>query len=350
MLVAGIESSCDETSIGVVEDGWRIRGHVIVSQAAVHEHYGGVVPELASRKHVQAILPAWRAALVQAGCTVSDLGGIAVTNRPGLSGSLLVGLTFAKTLAWSSGLPWVAVDHIHGHIAAADLTSSSTDPEEFGYPRLCLLASGGHSMICRVEDPLRFTVLGASIDDAAGEALDKLAKHLGLGYPGGPRLEARARDGDPEAYDFPMPNLYKTGRRYDLSFSGIKTAAIHHAQRYRRSGQSDPVPDIPDLAASYQRVVFRTLLRALRRAVDDLGIRRVIIAGGVAANGELRRQLGEWTDVQTRVPPPQLCTDNGAMIAAAGFHLLRNGQRGSLETGVSARVAGHRLIDSASPD
>ncbi len=347
MLVAGIESSCDETSIGIVEDGWRIRGHVIVSQAKLHEHYGGVVPELASRKHVQAILPAWHAALQQASCKASDLQGIAVTNRPGLSGSLLVGLTFAKTLAWASGLPWVSVDHIHGHISAADLQSGNVPQPEMPYPRLCLLASGGHSMVCRVDDPLSFTVLGASIDDAAGEALDKLAKHLGLGYPGGPCLEALARGGDPTAYEFPMPNLYKSGRRYDFSFSGIKTAAIHHTLRYRKIPSVSPEQDRQDLAASYQRVVFRTLLRSLRRAVDDLDIHRVVIAGGVAANSELRRQLAEWEDLQTLIPAPELCTDNGAMIAAAGYHLLLRGDRSALDEGVSPRVSGHRLIDSA---
>lgn len=333
MIVLGIESSCDECSLALVRDGREILGQVIATQIELHKPYDGVVPELASRKHLEWIVPSYRAALADAGLGLRDVDAVAVTNRPGLAGSLQVGLSFAKGLAWAAGLPWVGVDHIRAHLYAPQLE------REVPYPHVGLLVSGGHSIICRVDGPQDMAVLGASIDDAVGEAFDKVAKHYGLGYPGGKAIDDLARGGDPRAYDFPHPHLYKGEHPYDVSYSGLKNAAVNQAEQFW-DGRSER--SLANLAASFQRVAVDILVKKALKACRELGLPRLVAGGGVAANSYLRARLAAEDGVEAVFPPLELCSDNAAMVAGLGYHQLARGERSSWRETVSPRVDGFR--------
>ncbi|MDE5899283.1 MAG: tRNA (adenosine(37)-N6)-threonylcarbamoyltransferase complex transferase subunit TsaD [Treponemataceae bacterium] len=329
MKVLGIESSCDETAAAVVEDGRRILSNVVATQIPFHELYKGVVPEIASRKHTEWILPVVRQALDEAGLAVADIDAVAATNRPGLMGSLLVGTTFGKTLAWAAGKPFIAVNHMLGHLYAAHLE------QDVGYPYLGLLVSGGHSIICRVDGFDDIEVLGTTVDDSAGEAFDKVAKFYGLGYPGGVIIDTLAKKGDAAAASFPVPRLDSAERRYDVSFSGLKTAVIHQRDLFWNEGYEHSVEN---MCAAFQEAACRTLAGRLFRAVDDTGLRTVVAGGGVAANSRLRAMLAERRDVRCVFPPLKLCGDNGAMIAGVAYHFLKRGDRSGWDTTACARI------------
>jgi N6-L-threonylcarbamoyladenine synthase len=308
-LILALETSCDDTCAAVTE-GAQMLSNLISSQAAAHERFGGVVPEVASRHHLDLIGPVTDAALADAGAELSDVDTIAVTAGPGLIGALLVGVSFAKALAAPRRLPLVAVDHLHGHVAANFLEPDPLEP-----PFLCLLASGGHTLLAAVRKPSSYEVLGQTLDDAAGEALDKAARLLGLGFPGGPAIERLARDGDPEAFDFPV--AMTRGPNLDFSFSGLKTALVY---RCRDLGDAETARRRADLAAGFQAAVVRQLVAKLERALRSDEWQAVALGGGVAANGPLRDAVWRLCDernLRMKLIAPQLCTDNAAMIASA---------------------------------
>ena len=313
MLVLAIETSCDDTCAAVVDDG-RIRSNVISSQAAAHERYGGVVPEVASRHHVALVNPVVAAALAQAEVELADVDRLAVTRGPGLIGALLVGLATAKALAAATRKPLAGVNHLHGHVAANFLAPDPLEP-----PFLCLIASGGHTLLAGVHAHSGFDVLGQTLDDAAGEALDKGARLLGLGYPGGPAIERAARGGDPEAFGFPV--AMTRDPRLDFSFSGLKTALLYAVRDEKGDG---PDGRVADLAASYQAAVVAQLAAKLERALDGGDWRAVALGGGVAANELLRGRVAaicEARDLPLKLVPAELCTDNAAMIASAARYV-----------------------------
>ncbi|HUX49314.1 MAG TPA: tRNA (adenosine(37)-N6)-threonylcarbamoyltransferase complex transferase subunit TsaD [Spirochaetia bacterium] len=329
MLVLGIESSCDECSVALVADGQQILSQVIATQIEIHRRFSGVVPEIASRTHTEWILPVYRRTLAEARLTPTDIDGIAVTSRPGLSGSLIVGLSFAKGLAASLGKPFVATDHILAHLYAPRLA------QEIEYPFIGLLVSGGHTLICRMDGIDELTVLGTTIDDACGEAFDKIAKYFGFGYPGGAVIDRLARKGDSRAARFPDPALHKGEHRYDVSYSGLKTAVINQLDQFWNNG-FEKTPE--NIAASFEKAAVDMLVRRLLLAVDDTGIRTVVAGGGVAANSYLRQTLTSRTDLDVRFPPAELCTDNAAMVAGLGYHYLTGGVASDWSVNVSARV------------
>jgi N6-L-threonylcarbamoyladenine synthase len=299
-LVLGIETSCDETAAAVVGADGVVHSSVVASQADLHARYGGVVPEVASRRHLELVSPVVRAALEDAGVGLDDVGRVGVTQGPGLVGALLVGLSAAKALAWARGLPLVPVDHLRAHVATLYLQPDPLDP-----PFTCVLASGGHTLVLAVRDRSGFQVLGSTLDDAAGEAFDKGARLLGLGYPGGAELDRLAQNGDPAAYEFPVARV----PGLDLSFSGLKTALLYTV---RDLSEAELAARRADLAASYQRAIVRALVGRLEAAASVTGDSTVAVVGGVAANSELRRALPD-----ARFAPLALCTDNAAMIASA---------------------------------
>jgi N6-L-threonylcarbamoyladenine synthase len=307
-LIVALETSCDDTCAAVVDDDGTIRANVISSQG-VHDRYGGVVPEIASRHHLELVNEVVDDALRRADATLDDARLVAVTRGPGLVGALLVGLQTAKALAASRRLPLAPVDHLLGHVAATELR-----PQSFAPPFLCLIASGGHTLLADVQEPGRFEVLGRTLDDAAGEAFDKGARLLGLGYPGGPALQRLAAEGDDRAFDFP------TARRVaglDFSFAGLKTALLYTV---RDLGEEESARRRADLAASYQRAIVTALADRVERGLEQTGHTRLALGGGVAANGPLRARI-EAIGAETAIPPPELCTDNAAMIAAAARHV-----------------------------
>jgi tRNA N6-adenosine threonylcarbamoyltransferase len=305
-VILGIETSCDETAAALVTQAGAVRASVISSQADLHERYGGVVPEVASRRHLDLVVPVVERALADAGASLDDVEAVAVTEGPGLIGALLVGLSAAKAIAFARGLPLVPVDHLHGHVAALYLEPAPLEP-----PFLALLASGGHTMILEVEHRRGYRCIGRSLDDAAGEAFDKGARLLGLGYPGGARLERLAAGGDPEAVEFPVAMVGRPG--CDLSFSGLKTALRYAVAR-------GPEASRADLAASYQAAIVRSLVERTTAAVRDTGATTLAVVGGVARNGALRSAFARRCDelgVRLALAAPELCTDNAAMIASA---------------------------------
>jgi N6-L-threonylcarbamoyladenine synthase len=333
MLVLGIETSCDECSVAVVEDGTRLRGMLIATQDEVHAPYSGVVPELASRRHIETILPIFREAIDEARCSPEELDLVAVTVQPGLAGSLAVGVAFAKALALGLGRPVVGVDHIPAHLYAIQLE------RQVDYPFLGLVISGGHTLIARVSGPTELEVLGTTIDDACGEAFDKVAKHLDLGYPGGIAIDRLARRGDPKAFRFPVPSLHKGDHRYDVSYSGLKTAVVNQLEQFRTAGY----PATPEnIAASFEASAVDMALNRLRRAQRDTGLSRVVVAGGVASNSYLRARLTEWSGGDVFIPSKRLCTDNGAMVAGLGYHVYRDQGAGELDLDILPKVAAFR--------
>jgi len=300
-VILGIETSCDETAAALVTADGVIRSNIVSSQADLHARYGGVVPEVASRRHLELVVPVVREAFAEAGATLDDVERIAVTQGPGLIGALLVGMAAAKALAWSRRLPLAPVDHLRGHVASLYL-----EPEPIEPPFLCLLASGGHTLLLDVRGYDDEQVLGTTLDDAAGEAFDKGARLLGLGYPGGRELDLLAATGDPEAYEFPVARV----PGLDFSFSGLKTALLYAT---RELGETELAARRADLAASYQRAIVRALVARVREAADVAKASRIAVVGGVAANSELRAALPD-----AALAPLALCTDNAAMIASAG--------------------------------
>lgn len=329
MRVLGIESSCDETAAAVVEDGHRILSSVVASQVEVHHTYGGVVPELASRMHLENIVPVVERALEQAGLSDNAIDALAVTQGPGLVGALLVGFCFAKGYAFARGLPWVGVDHLEGHLFSVLL---SDDPPTF--PFVALLASGGHTAIYHVISPNAYQLLGQTRDDAAGEAYDKVAKMLGLGYPGGAVIDRMAHQGDPNRIQFPRPFLDK--EQFDFSFSGIKTAVSRHIQLNAETLTQDTV----HIAAGFQAAVVDVLVYKLMYAAEVTGCGHAAIVGGVAANSGLRERVtaeAAAKGLRIHIPPLALCGDNAAMIAAAGYTHLRAGNTNSLDADVYSR-------------
>jgi len=335
MKVLGIETSCDESAAAVVEDGRTILSNVVATQIPFHAAYNGVVPEIASRMHTEWINRVVQEALDKASLGPADIDAVAAAAHPGLLGSLLVGLNFAKAFAWARDIPFIAVDHMLAHLYAPRLAMSD---EGLAYPFLGLLVSGGHTIICRADGFDDITVLGATIDDAVGEAFDKVSKHYGFGYPGGAVIDRLAKDGNMGAFHFPMPSLHKGDHRCDVSYSGLKTAAVNQLDLFR----SGPLPeggDRPeDIAASFQKTAVDILLRGLFRAVEDTGLGTIVAGGGVAANSYLRARLAERKDIRCVFPPLELCGDNGAMIAGLGFQYLARGERSPLSVTASARV------------
>ena len=312
--ILAIETSCDDTCAAVVTQDGRILSNVISSQDRFHERYGGVVPEVASRHHLELVNAVVDNALQEAGLRLREAGLVAATSRPGLIGALLVGLSTAKALAAAARLPFTAVDHLHGHVAANFLEPDPLEP-----PFLCLIASGGHTLLASVEGHDGYTLLGSTRDDAAGEALDKAARMMGLGYPGGAEIDRLAREGDPAAFDFPVG--MRRGNSLDFSFSGLKTALVY---KVRELGPEETLARRADLAASFETAVVRSLLLKVEQALDSTGARRLAIGGGVAANSLLRSEVAELCarqGMELKIPPTALCTDNAAMIASAARFL-----------------------------
>lgn len=322
MLLLALESSCDETAAAVVQDGRTILSNVVASQISIHAEYGGVVPEIASRKHLESVSIVVDQALRDAGTGLDRIEGVAVTQGPGLAGALLVGISVAKGLALGRALPLVGVNHIEGHLLAVFLEA----PVEF--PFIALAVSGGHSHLYRVDGVGRYTTLGQTVDDAAGEAFDKVAKLIGLPYPGGVVIDRLAATGDPKAIRFPRP-LMNDGS-YNFSFSGLKTAVLTHVQKFPESKEAG----INDLAASFQAAVCEVLTKKTAAAVAATGIKRVVVAGGVACNSALRlamRRFAEEKGVELAIPSPKLCADNAAMIAVPGDFYLNAGFRSGFD-------------------
>jgi N6-L-threonylcarbamoyladenine synthase len=325
MKILGIETSCDETAAAVVEDGTGVLSNQIASQVEIHARYGGIVPEVASRQHLLSIIPIIERAMAEAGATWSDLAGIAVTIGPGLAGSLLVGVNVAKAIALAHGLPITGVNHLEGHIYANWLADHSID-----FPVVCLIVSGGHSDLVLMRGHGDYLVLGRTRDDAAGEAFDKAARILGLGYPGGPAIELAARQG---TASIQLPRAWLKGSN-DFSFSGVKTALLRLAEAGR-------ISSVADAAASFQQAVIDVLVAKTVSVARERRVRQILLAGGVAANGLLRTWLVKNSPIPVLVPQPILCTDNAAMLAACGYYRLKAGKTAGLDLDVfpSLRLA-----------
>jgi N6-L-threonylcarbamoyladenine synthase len=327
VLILGIETSCDETAAAVVADGETVVSSVVSSQVDIHARYGGVVPEVASRAHVELLVPVVAQALVEAGVEGRDLDAVAATVGPGLVGSLLVGVSAAKTLALVWDVPFIAVNHLEAHLYAAFLEEPALE-----LPVVVLLVSGGHTLLIDMQDHGRYRLIGQTVDDAAGEAFDKVARYLKLGYPGGPAIDRLALEGDPTAINFPRPML---NDGYDFSFSGLKTSVVNHVRKH---------PDVAtaDVAASFQQAVVDVLVTKTRRAADEMGAKGLVLAGGVAANSQLRMRVLDVCEEDGRqafVPSRAMCTDNAAMIAAVAFHRLGRFGPSGLDTGADPNLA-----------
>src|SRR4051794_22711466 len=332
--ILGLESTCDETAASVVVDGHDVRSSIVASQVELHEKYRGVVPEIASRAHIENILPVIRESLDRSACCLADLDAIAVAHRPGLIGSLLIGVTAAKTLAWSISKPLIAIDHVHAHLYSVVLERNEQPP----MPAVGLVVSGGHTALYRINTWSDVTLIGSTIDDAVGEAYDKVAAILGLGYPGGPIIDRLAREGDPKAVHFPRSLLGRDS--LDFSFSGLKTAVLYHVRgvpgRKRGPDPKQPPPPLDDkhlrdVAASFQAACVSTLVEKLKRAMRTVGGRSIIVGGGVSANAGLRAALAEHFHVRVFVPPLRYCTDNAAMTAGLAHVLYEQRQFSNLD-------------------
>ena len=324
MNILGIETSCDETAAAVVADGREIRSNIVASQVELHAKYGGIVPELASRKHVEAINYIVDQSMAEAGMKFDELEAIAVTNRPGLIGALLVGVAAAKSLAYCHNLPLLGINHIEGHIYA-----NFMEDEALPFPHVCLTVSGGHTLLVEVQEGWKYEILGTTQDDAAGEAYDKVAQYLGLGFPGGKIIDDLAKEGDSKAIQFPRPMLDRDN--YQFSFSGIKTAVRFFVEKAKAAGT---LPPIADIAASFQAAVVEVLVGKTIRAAKAKDLKAITLTGGVAANRQLRESMGEAgaeIGVEVYYPPIQLCTDNGAMIAGVACHKYQEGLRDALD-------------------
>jgi N6-L-threonylcarbamoyladenine synthase len=330
--ILAIESSCDETAAAVIENGRALLSSVVASQMEIHARYGGVFPEVASRQHVLSIAPVIEQALAQAHLSLAEVDAIAVTRGPGLAGSLVVGLNAAKGLALGSGKPLVGVNHLEGHIYSSWVYDSQTSgdavPEAPQFPLLALLVSGGHTELNLMHDHLSYRRLGATLDDAAGEAFDKTARLLGLPYPGGPSVQKASESGDPLSFRFPRA---RTERAWDFSFSGVKTAVLREVRRLQAAGQDVPVED---MAASFQSTIVGTLLSKTLAAAREFGVKEILVAGGVSANTALRQAFLEQTEFKVNIPKFAYCTDNAAMIASAGYFRFAMGHRSTLDIDV----------------
>ncbi|MBI5234355.1 MAG: tRNA (adenosine(37)-N6)-threonylcarbamoyltransferase complex transferase subunit TsaD [Deltaproteobacteria bacterium] len=340
MLILGIETSCDDTAVSVVEDGTRVLSSIVSSQDFIHVEYGGVVPELASRRHIEMIVPVTEEALKTAGISSGDIQGIGVTQGPGLVGSLLVGISFAKAVSYAKAVPFVGVGHLAAHALSAFLFDENTGdaaPPEF--PFVALIVSGGHTSLMLFKDFMEYEYLGQTKDDAAGEAFDKVAKLLGLGFPGGPGIERSARHGDPNVFKFTRPYISKES--LDFSFSGLKTAVLNIVKGLDNSplfqggaGMRLDEKSINDISAGFQEVVVDVLKTKAMRALKKTGAKTLIAAGGVACNQRLRQGLKDMCEEQGAklfIPLPRYCSDNGAMVATAAYHLLKKGQSAGLD-------------------
>ncbi|MFH1684164.1 MAG: tRNA (adenosine(37)-N6)-threonylcarbamoyltransferase complex transferase subunit TsaD [Candidatus Margulisiibacteriota bacterium] len=322
MFILAIETSCDETAAAVVKDGQEILSNIISSQVEFHQKYGGIVPEIASRKHIEVINPIIQEALDTAKVTFKDLDAVAVTHGPGLIGSLIVGLSAAKSIAYALNIPLIGVNHLEAHIYANFLVPSTQPP----FPFLSLLVSGGHTMLILVEDHGKYKVIGRTRDDAAGEAFDKVARFLKIGYPGGPIIDQMAKDGNPKAINFTRPML---NDGFDFSFSGIKTAVVTHVKRNR-----DVQSQVPDLVASFQQAVVDVLTAKTIRAAKKYQCKNIALAGGVSANSCLRKEMeekGREAGIEIMIPPIILCTDNAAMVGARAYYLFKEGKTSSFD-------------------
>ena len=344
MKILGIDTSCDETAAAVVANGKEVISNVVASQVEAHQEYGGIVPELASRKHIEAINYIVSRSLTDADVTFKDLEAIAVTNRPGLIGALLVGVAAAKSLAYCHNLPLLGINHIEGHIYANFMVHDTLP-----FPHICLTVSGGHTLLVEVHEGWRYKVLGSTQDDAAGEVYDKVAKYLGLGFPGGKIIDDLAQNGDPLRIKFPRP--MRNSGDYQFSFSGIKTSVRYYVEKARRAGMilevdgedaKDPNPDmvtIEDIAASFQAAVVDVLVYKSIHAAKSTGARAITLTGGVAANSQLRASLktaAAEIDAEVYYPPMSLCTDNGAMIAGIAYQKYQQGLRDGLSLNAAA--------------
>jgi len=331
MIILGIDTSCDDTCASIVEDGKRLLSNVVSSQVSVHNRYGGVVPELASREHIRNIVPVVEESMEKASLNNKDIDAIAVTVGPGLVGALLVGIYFAKAFSYAKGIPLIGVNHLEGHILSVFLEKRLPS-----FPFVALTVSGGHTNIYHVRDFGDYTVLGRTLDDAAGEAFDKVAKLLGLGYPGGGIIEKTAFDGRDDAIDFPRAYLSKGS--LDFSFSGLKTSVSLYIKKWR--DRNDNEISLQDIAASFQAAVVDILIDKLIAATNQVGVKSIMLAGGVARNNYLRNKLQETISdkgIDLYIPHPELCTDNGAMIAVAGYHRLIKGYRDDLTLDARSR-------------
>ncbi|MGI6173291.1 MAG: tRNA (adenosine(37)-N6)-threonylcarbamoyltransferase complex transferase subunit TsaD [Christensenellales bacterium] len=332
--ILSVETSCDETAMAIVEDGRRVLAGEIASQIDMHALYGGVVPEIASRMHVEAIDALYGHVMEKAGVSPADIDAVGVTNGPGLVGALLTGVSWAKAYAYAAEKPLIPVNHIEGHVSANYIAHPDLEP-----PFVCLVASGGHSHIVRVEEYGRYILLGQTTDDAAGEAFDKVARVLSIPYPGGPLLDKIAEEGNPNAYKFPRP---KAEGRYNFSFSGLKTAVVNLAHKMRQNGEE---PNARDFAASFRKAVVDSLVDKLLLACADTGASKVALAGGVASNRLLRREVarrGEEMRLSVYMPEPRLCTDNAEMIGSAAFYDLMAGKIAPLSLNAQPSV---RLVE-----
>jgi N6-L-threonylcarbamoyladenine synthase len=326
MRVLAIETSCDDTGAAVVLDGRKILSNVVSSQVPIHQKYGGVVPELASRRHIESIVPIVAEALETAKVSLNEIDGIAVTQGPGLVGSLLVGLSFAKSLSFATGLPFVGVNHIEAHLSAIFLEEKAPR-----FPFIGLVVSGGHTSLFRVDGFGKYKRVGQTRDDAAGEAFDKVAKLLGLGYPGGPIIDELSKAGNPKAIRFPRASLGKNS--FDFSFSGLKTAVVNYVKSHPVPVKGYPESLIRDIVSSFQEAVVEVLVKRTLMAAQDQGLKRIVLSGGVAANRRLREKMKEEASVEKMrvyIPSPSFCTDNAAMVGVVGYEYLRRGIRSPL--------------------